>query len=357
MVLTLNFTLFIGVIDISTSYIYNKDFFYEKIISSEINLLKSVLNTNKESQYKEKIIPKKGGTRTLKCIVRTSPLRQIQQNLQENFLNNISIPDIVYGFKKGSSYKNYLYAHTDRKYYLRVDIKNFFDSIKKELILEVMQDYLKMSESANEEVLDIIYNIVTLNDKLPQGAITSPSIANIVFRQLDLRILKYCNEFDVTYTRYADDLLFSSNDTFLLKPFFLKKISYILSSKGFKINSQKIMKNNKKIVLNGFIVGEEVSLSRRRLNDISTVLFLSNAGGCPQDIADLLDRLNNGRYLYRKKINDRYFQSKNNLIDYLAGYRSFLIQWLPEEKNFRQNKRISNLLSRIENLLETIDKL
>ncbi|OPA16665.1 hypothetical protein BHL21_14500 [Bacillus cereus] len=315
--------------------------------------------TNRKIQcYFRVSIPKKGGERIIYCINPSCNLRTLQQNLQRNFLNKIPIPNNVFGFKKGYSYKDFLEPHVNKNYYLRVDIKDFFNSISKELIYDVLTNYLKMDEADNKEVLDTVFDIVSLHGKIPQGAITSPSIANVIFRQIDMRIKKYCKVFNVEYTRYADDMLFSSDNEYLLKPYFIKKIAKILFSKGFRINSSKIKKsNNGQIVLNGFVISDSLSISRKRLSDIQRVLFLYQKGGAPVSISIFLDRINSEQYLYRKKVNGKYFPTRGSLIDYLSGYRAFLIQWLPEDKNSNVYEKLTTLINRIQYLLINIEEI
>ena len=90
-----------------------------------------------------------------------------------------------------------------------------------------------------DELIKMIFEILTYNDILIQGAITSPIISNIVFRELDIRIQKYCRKYDIIYTRYADDLLFSGYNSILLKKTFYKGIEKIVGSRGFQINYLK----------------------------------------------------------------------------------------------------------------------
>lgn len=110
------------------------------------------------------------------------------------------------------------------RYYLRIDIDSFFDSITTKLLNETLSYYFKTTdEVSNSTLLKNTVDLITLNDALPQGAVTSPVVSNIVFRQLDLRIKRYCDKLNITYTRYADDMLFSSESKFLNEDYFMKK--------------------------------------------------------------------------------------------------------------------------------------
>lgn len=76
---------------------------------------------------------------------------------------------------------------------------------------------------------------------LPQGAPTSPIIANLVAQIMDNRILTLAKEYRLNYTRYADDLTFSTNDKkFISKEEEFKvKLENIINKSDFLINDKR----------------------------------------------------------------------------------------------------------------------
>lgn len=101
----------------------------------------------------------------------------------------------------------------------------------------------------------MIFEILTYKYTLYRDAITSSyNKCNIVFRELDIRIQKYCRKYDIIYTRYADDLLFSGYNSILLKKTFYKGIEKIVGSRGFQINYLKTKRAKEYISLNGFVI-------------------------------------------------------------------------------------------------------
>lgn len=106
-----------------------------------------------------------------------------------------------------------------------------------------------------------------------QGTITAPAVSNIVFRSMDIRIERYCSKYHVRYTRYADDLLFSSESEKLVKKNFIMGIAKILRSGGFELNYNKVIRSKSYISLNGFVISDTVTLSRKKLSDINRALF------------------------------------------------------------------------------------
>lgn len=172
-----------------------------------------VLSNVSKDGYKEFQIPKKGGMRTISYLERGAPLGRLQRCLLNNFLERQDIPVCVKGFRKGESYRSFLYEHIGSRFFLRLDIADFFPSITAEWIKNELSGLLVCdSNEGKDDLLNLIADIVTLEDKLPQGACTSPVVSNLVMARIDQRITKYCQAFHMRYTRYADDLLFSSDD-------------------------------------------------------------------------------------------------------------------------------------------------
>ena len=101
---------------------------------------------------------------------------------------------------------------------------------------------------------NIITGLCTLDNRLPQGAPTSPVIANLAFNSVDLALQDLAKGWDCTYTRYADDIAFSGNTTFSRKD--TKAVSQILGQSGFDINTRKtrIIGSGGRQILTGLVV-------------------------------------------------------------------------------------------------------
>ncbi|WP_340438577.1 reverse transcriptase family protein [Bacillus wiedmannii] len=324
-------------------FLYKEDFFYKKILLSSKESIQEIIK-DKNKFYRKKKIPKKKGYRTLCCLEKDSSLYKVQQSIRKNFLNKISIPDYVYGFVPKNSYKDFLVSHTGKKYYLRLDIQNFFQSIDTKVLKEVFLYYFRLKDN-NEETLNNFIELVTLEDKVPQGAVTSPVISNIIFRRLDLRIYNYCKKFNITYTRYADDLLFSSDNLYIHKEFFIKKIQYIVSTMGFEINKYKSRYDKDFISLNGFVIEENIRLSRKKMKNLSGILFIVEKHRNRFNIGDVLAEIQSLGH-------NKQIDSKGSLIHHLAGYRAFLIQFInKEQETDLGNKKIFRYIERIENTI------
>jgi len=148
-----------------------------------------------------------------------------------SWLNTIYTPSkSVHGFIAKRSIKSNAAQHLACNYLLNLDIKNFFESITKDKIITSLTNY-----GLTEEVSEIIANLTTLNEVLVQGFSTSPVISNLVATEMDEKLLKYADNTNCTYTRYADDITFSSNDKILG----YENITDLIMSFGFPINYDK----------------------------------------------------------------------------------------------------------------------
>jgi hypothetical protein len=164
----------------------------------------------------------------------------------------------------------------------------------------------------------------------------------------------------VEYTRYADDMLFSSkNLNFGEKKWFLKKIRYILYQNGFMLNYSKEKIAETEISLNGFVVSNSIRLSRKRFLDIKHIVLLckKQLGTQPlEDKVTFLKNVNNTKLVYRD-LSKYPFLSIDQIVQYLSGYRSFFISWIDEfDKNTANQKQIMKSIRIIEKIFDKLDK-
>lgn len=347
--------------------IYSRDYFLRKILGcTEVEL--EIAKEQKKEVCQEFKIPKKNGYRTIVSIDSKSNLAKLQHKLLSGFFSQIPISIAAKGFVKNSSYLDFLEEHTGHEYFLRLDIESFFDSISKELLIENLTPFI-----AEENIEDIV-ELCTYNDKVPQGFCTSPAISNIVFRRLDQRIRKYCRAYhkemkrEIYYTRYADDMLFSSvGYNFSENKNFKRMIGNILNENGFRYNESKTIYAKKEISLSGYVIKEDIHLSRSKLYNVNEVIYQfdrrNNLGTDSFNIKEnlnikkIIERLNEKKLMHPNG-EDVKFKDVNDLIHYLAGYRSYLIQvGRMEIKNKAQSKRITDKIKKIEMILERLSQI
>ena len=312
-----------------------------------------------KGDYKDFNIPKKGGLRKISYLPKDSSLYNLQRKLLHNFLSKISLPTCVVGFRQNVSYRSFLSPHIGNSFFIRLDIKDFFPSITDTLIANELGLFLSLStKEEKDKIISLVSDIVTRDGSLPQGASTSPAMSNIVMARIDQRIIKYCQVFGITYTRYADDLLFSSsNFDFGKKPWFTKKIEHILKTNHLQINHSKYKYSRDEISLNGYVISsKEVHLSRKRLSDIRHVIsrmkqnhFILVTQG-EQAFLNTINTLS----LYHRDLCKYPFTSLFLLLQYLCGYRAFLISWIDNSAHTPFQNELKHLIIRIEKVVKMI---
>lgn len=256
--------------------------FLKKYILNLSNEDKNILGDDKQEIYEEHTINKHGKERTVYTLSgeKGRRLAELQKSLTDKYLSGIKLPYPVKGYVKGESYRTFLSEHIGNKYFLRLDISSFFETINTEKFNKEFTNIIRINDNEEKEkAMKLIEDICFYKGVLPQGACSSPAMSNIIFSRTDQRILKYCQKLGVRYTRYADDLLFSSRDLDFGKfKQFIKKIRYILSDVGYKLNYSKMVYSiNGELNLNGYILNEiEVRLSRKRFKKIRSVINTVN---------------------------------------------------------------------------------
>ena len=338
---------------------YTEDSFCKQVLDTTYDKACEIVQ---EKKYFEFEIPKKGGSRKISYLPKDSPLANLQRNLSHSFFCKFDLPICVKGFRRGESYNSFLYPHIGARFFLRIDIKSFFPSLTKSVIKPELIELMKhMFDCDIENLVDLICEIVTLNDKIPQGAYSSPILSNIIMARLDQRITKYCQIFNIKYTRYADDLLFSSIDfDFHEKRWFLRKIKYILLSKKLKLNYSKLKYAENELVLNGYIISSKgIRLSRNRLHDIRHIVAFvdKNYKMVFEDEATFIQNINEIKLKHRNKDNYK-FESVFQLIQYLCGYRSFIISMLDDAYKYTAHqKNLYQLIRRIEKQIFHLNRI
>ena len=223
------------------------------------------------SYYTSFKIPKRNGESRIICAPHDD-LKNLQVSLynalfqyQEQLRNlTHSTTNISHGFEKGKNIISNAKIHRNKRYVLNIDLENFFDSFHFGRVVGYFQK--NNNFLLPREVAIIIAQITCYNGSLPQGAPTSPIITNLIFQIVDMQILKVAKKYKLDYTRYADDLTFSTNNrNFLsLKEDFVSEISTLILKSGFSINQKKtrLLYNDSRQEVTGLIVNKKISVNR-----------------------------------------------------------------------------------------------
>lgn len=227
------------------SYIFGIEFFDLKMLLSNI-----------DGYYDYYLIRKRrGGYR--RVLAPYSNLRQIQKWILREILEKLPVHPQSKGFMKGCSTLQNAYPHLGKKYIRKFDFQDFFESISVYRVYDLFHSigYSKavshdLASFCTLRISDEKYALMSQNHKtwfedlhdkkkgvLPQGAPTSPALANLICYQIDDELWSYAISKGIQYTRYADDLTFSSDQLDKLpSEFFIKQI---IRKEGLKLNYLK----------------------------------------------------------------------------------------------------------------------
>lgn len=178
-------------------------------------------------------------------------LKLRQRWILDEILKKMPLSECCHGFVTGKSIVTNAEKHIGKKQILTVDIEDFFPSIKIEQIIQIFKA-IGYSKSAAARLADIC----CFEGQLPQGAPSSPCLANLRCREMDHELLQISKKYGLTYTRYADDMTFSADMDLL---FLFPIIAEIIKKYGFSINNNKtrIFKENERKLITGLLVKED----------------------------------------------------------------------------------------------------
>lgn len=291
-----------------------------------------------ENCYRSFEVPKKnGGTRRINAPA--DDLKSIQLKLsdalaeyQKHLWNKKGIsPNIAHAFIKEKSIFSNAKVHRNKRYVLNIDLTDFFDSFH---FGRVRGFFNKNNDfQLPIEVATVIAQLTCYNGKLPQGAPSSPIITNLICNILDMRLLKIAKKYRVDYTRYADDMTFSTNDRNFLDNYneFFYEINKEVTHAGFSINDSKtrLQYRNSRQEVTGLTVNKKLNIDYRYYKETRAMahnLYTKhrfNINGEKGSINQL-----EGRFSFINQI-DKY---NNNLTTDKIGFR-FLNG---REKQYRQ---------------------
>lgn len=224
-----------------------------------------------ESYYKSFEIPKKnGGTRHINAPV--GDLKELQRKISDSLWNHQKKiiekekinTNVSHGFEKKKGIITNAEVHRNKRYVLNMDFENFFDSFH---FGRVRGYFIKNRNfQLPIEVATILAQLTCYEGKLPQGAPSSPIITNLICNILDMRIVKIACKYKVDYTRYADDLTFSTND----KDFLYKQLEFCEAIKkaseqfGLSINNNKtrLLYKDSRQEVTGLVVNKKINVNR-----------------------------------------------------------------------------------------------
>ncbi len=225
-----------------------------------------MLIKGKDNYYHSFYIPKSNGGRRL-ISAPSDDLKGIQRDILRSILNRVPIHRSANGFRRKRSIITNAENHIGQEVVIKVDMQDFFPSITYERVKGV---YTNLGYP--EKVAEALTELSTYKGRLPMGASTSPYLSNIIAARLDRRFTNLGKKIGFRYSRYADDLAFSSEDRNFTRhiPFFRK----IIEDEGFEVNEKKIVIARKggQQKITGVVVNEKINIDRKEYKKLRAVV-------------------------------------------------------------------------------------
>ncbi|MFW8495082.1 retron Ec67 family RNA-directed DNA polymerase/endonuclease [Enterococcus faecalis] len=325
---------------VSYSDIQSRDDFFKLLNISKQHMTYLLYNKDKKgtenSYYTFEIEKKNGGVRVihspndeLKFVQKR--LASVLWNKQKEIWNKKGIhPNISHAYEKNKSIITNAKIHRNKKFILNVDLEDFFSSFH----FGRVKGFFEKDNNFKvpSEVALIIAQLTCYKGILPQGAPSSPIITNLICKIMDFRILKIARKYRLDYSRYADDLTFSTNRTSFLddKEAFMKILEKEINRAGFKLNENKtrLQYNSSRQEVTGLIVNKKLSVPREYYKQTRAMahtlyktgeFFINNEKGTVNQLEgrftfiNQLDKWNN-KLEYDTTLNNNNFEHQKFLL-------------------------------------------
>lgn len=222
----------------------------------------------------------------------------MQRIILNEFLSEYRISKCATAYHKGSTLVSNAKPHMNKKYILKLDIEDFFGSISYGRVYKMFSNHFP------SKYAKLFAELCCYNDKLVQGAPTSPSISNIIMLDFDNMVESYCKKNNISYTRYCDDITLSSD--FSLNNAY-HKIKKELQKTGFELNKRKthFVKNTHQQRITGIVVNEKIQTPIEYRKKLRQELYYLYKFGANNVILknNYTDYISNGATLNEKYIN------------------------------------------------------
>jgi RNA-directed DNA polymerase len=249
-------------------------------------------------RYKVYEIKKRQPLKTRTIAQPAREIKRLQYWIISNLLKNFPIHSAALAYRKGKSILNNAKPHSKKKFLLKLDFKDFFHSIK-------ATDFRKFLEQSGQKLVDVsdmeyLCRILFWKNKrtgdliLSIGAPSSPVLSNILMHEFDSKVNEYCKSMGITYTRYADDMTFSTNKREILRSVVekMRQICDGLPYPRLRLNADKTVHASRATSrrVTGLVLSNEgvVTIGRSRKREIRAAVHHFKVGKLSADESSAL---------------------------------------------------------------------
>lgn len=240
--------------------------------------LLTLLGRNKSTHYSVLYLRKKGANGKLRVLHNPDRLmRAVQFRILKEILEKIEVPEYIHAFERGRSIPTMAQSHVGKGLVISIDLKNFFTSIKQYHLEQIFQHLGIGSAPART-----LSELCTYGAFVPQGALTSPKLSNIVTALTFGPILKeYCDQRGYTLTIYADDITISMQDDLIKQSGIgaveeiLQYVSTTVGTFGFRVNHRKtkLMRPFQRQYVCGVVVNRTINLQKTERRKLRAMVY------------------------------------------------------------------------------------
>lgn len=236
---------------------------------------------SKYTNYHTVIIHRGRGHKNRRLSVPNGFLKTVQRRILEHYLYKLDVSEFSTAYCRGRSLLDNASPHIGKEYMVKLDISHFFDNIDDDMVFMIMRQ-LGMSMPATS----MLTNLCVHNGRLPQGAPTSPYIANLVMKHFDEKLGLWCAENNITYTRYCDDITLSGTKKAIKSSHLVSRIRRMLYRMGFDLNEKKtvFVSSSQQQKVTGIVVNEKPQISREMRRMIRQEVYYCTKFGVTESV-------------------------------------------------------------------------
>ena len=248
------------------------------------------------SRYKVHEIKKRNGRGNRTISQPTAEIKIIQKFFEKKYISHLPVSSAAKAYRAGLGISDHASVHAKNRYLLKLDFKDFFPSIRAGDFINHLSKYSNL-ENQDIKLLSRVFFWRPKGRRLlllSIGAPSSPAISNTIMFEFDEQLIEYCDQFDIAYTRYADDLALSTNHPGTLAEAhqFVLSLCQEIKSPNLILNREKTVFTSKKYhrQLTGLTLSNEgnASIGRAKKREIRAMAHHYSIGKLrPEELSKL----------------------------------------------------------------------